>query len=167
MTKEKLAIKLAIDIMERNVSKYINHGIYKVSDADGAVHVEFGEAINILNGMLEKEPCEDAVSRQQLKIALLRGYDIPHEVEHAPLNKGILLMKEKALEIAKDLPSVTLIRPKGEWKYDKIIQNWRCSECNETPKTLGYVGTKEFMTEHFKFCNHCGADMRGKNNEND
>ena len=60
MTKEKLAIKLAIDIMERNVSKYINHGIYEVSDTDGAVHVEFGEAINILNEMLEQEPCEDA-----------------------------------------------------------------------------------------------------------
>ena len=60
------------------------------------------------------------------------------------------------------LATVTPIRPKGEWKYDKTIQNWRCSNCNETPKTLGYVGTKEFMTEHFKFCNHCGADMRGE-----
>jgi len=60
------------------------------------------------------------------------------------------------------LPPVTPIRPKGEWKYDKTIQNWRCSKCNETPKTLGFVGTKEFMTEHFKFCNHCGADMRGE-----
>ncbi len=61
-----------------------------------------------------------------------------------------------------NLPSVNPIRPKGEWIYDKTIQNWRCSKCNETPKTLGYVGTKEFMTEHFKFCNHCGADMKGE-----
>lgn len=59
MTKEKLAIKLAIDIMERNVSKYINHGIYEVSDTDGAVHVEFAEAINILNEMLEQQPTKE------------------------------------------------------------------------------------------------------------
>lgn len=45
----------------------------------------------------------------------------------------------------------------GHWIYSNF--NWRCSECNETPKTLGYVGTADFMTEHFKFCNHCGARM--------
>ena len=45
----------------------------------------------------------------------------------------------------------------GHWIYDNFI--WRCSECNETPKTMGYVGTADFMTEHFKFCNHCGARM--------
>ena len=45
----------------------------------------------------------------------------------------------------------------GHWIYDNF--NWRCSECNETPKTSGYVGTADFMTEHFKFCNHCGARM--------
>lgn len=154
MIKEKLAIKLAIDIMERNVSKYINHGIYKVSDADGAVHVEFGEAINILNGMLEQEPCEDAISREDaLDILEDYDYDRDRHVENA-------FADARARMVA--LPSVTPIRPKGEWKYDKTIQNWRCSKCNETPKTLGYVGTKEFMTEHFKFCNHCGADMRGE-----
>ena len=45
----------------------------------------------------------------------------------------------------------------GHWIYDNF--NYRCSECNETPKTIGYVGTADFMTEHFKFCNHCGAKM--------
>jgi len=51
--------------------------------------------------------------------------------------------------------------PKGHWIYDDVINNWKCSECNETPKTLGYVGDDKFMNEHFKFCNHCGANMRG------
>lgn len=53
----------------------------------------------------------------------------------------------------------------GKWIYDKTSQNWRCSKCNETPKTLGYVGTSAFMTEHFKFCNHCGSEMVGAENE--
>jgi len=51
----------------------------------------------------------------------------------------------------------------GKWIYNSAIQNWECSECGETPKTLGYVGTSAFMTEHFKFCNHCGAEMRSNN----
>lgn len=58
-------------------------------------------------------------------------------------------------------PSVTPIRPKGHWIYDKSIANWICSKCGETPKTMGYVGTDAFMAEHFKFCNHCGAEMEG------
>lgn len=48
---------------------------------------------------------------------------------------------------------------KPHWIYDESINNWICSECKETPKTIGYVGTAEFMTEHFKYCNHCGAKM--------
>ena len=55
-------------------------------------------------------------------------------------------------------------RKVGKWIYDKTIQNWRCSECSETPKTMGYVGTADFMTEHFKFCNHCGTEMVGAEN---
>lgn len=52
-------------------------------------------------------------------------------------------------------------RKVGKWIYNRNIQNWECSECGEPPKTLGYVGTSIFMTEHFKFCNHCGTEMRG------
>jgi ribosomal protein S27AE len=50
---------------------------------------------------------------------------------------------------------------KGHWIYDKNIANWICSKCGETPKTIGYVGTGAFMAEHFKYCNHCGAEMEG------
>lgn len=51
---------------------------------------------------------------------------------------------------------------KGHWIYDETLGNWRCSKCNETPKTMGYVGTADFMAEHFKFCNHCGAKMESE-----
>ena len=56
-------------------------------------------------------------------------------------------------------------RKVGKWVYDKASQNWRCSVCNETPKTLGYVGTSDFMEKEFVFCNHCGAGMVGADNE--
>ena len=55
-------------------------------------------------------------------------------------------------------------RKVGKWIYDKASQNWRCSVCNETPKTLGYVGTADFMEKEFTFCNHCGAEMVGAEN---
>lgn len=52
-------------------------------------------------------------------------------------------------------------RPKGEWIYDKNINNWRCSICGQTPPPTGYVGKADFMATHFNFCPNCGADMRG------
>jgi hypothetical protein len=61
----------------------------------------------------------------------------------------------------KNMPPATPIRPKGHWIYDKSFANWVCSKCGETPKTIGYVGTGAFMAEHFKYCNHCGAEMEG------
>ena len=71
--------------------------------------------------------------------------------------QGCLDFRQLA-EWLKDYKRLLEQEPKtGHWIYDNY--NWRCSECNETPKTLGYVGTADFMTEHFKFCNHCGARM--------
>jgi hypothetical protein len=67
----------------------------------------------------------------------------------------IILLQRKI----KALPSVTPKQKTGRWFYDKSIENWRCSECKETPKTMGYCGSANFMVEHFKFCNHCGAKM--------
>jgi hypothetical protein len=57
------------------------------------------------------------------------------------------------------MPSVTPKQKTGKWFYDESIENWRCSECKKTPKTIGYFGSANFMVEHFKFCNHCGAKM--------
>ena len=69
---------------------------------------------------------------------------------------------QKDIETIKQLPSIA---NDGEWIYDKSIYNWRCSRCGQTPPPTGYVGTADFMATHFKFCNHCGADMRGEQNE--
>ena len=75
------------------------------------------------------------------------------------LKDYILDFKDDKL-VRVELPNVEE-RKVGKWLYDKTIENWRCSECNETPKTIGYVGTADFMEKEFAFCNHCGAEMRG------
>jgi hypothetical protein len=100
------------------------------------------EALDMAIKALEQEPCEDTISRADA-VKVASGYCHPANI---------------AKELAK-LPPVTPIRPKGHWFYDKSIENWRCSECNETPKTMGYCGSANFMAKHFKFCNHCGVRM--------
>lgn len=90
-------------------------------------------------------------------IKVIKNYDLNfHKIN------GLLFKAEEianafdcALEALEQEPKA------GHWIYDKSIENWKCSECGETPKTLGYVGDEEFMKEHFKLCNHCGCKMEG------
>lgn len=73
------------------------------------------------------------------------------------------IQEEQIKRLKIRLNSVVNITPKtGHWIYDNIANNWRCDKCGETPKTMGYVGTADFMREHFKFCNHCGAKMESE-----
>lgn len=93
-------------------------------------------------GRASVKPCEDAISRADA-VRVASGYCHPSN-------------------IAKELAKLPPVQPKiktGHWIYDKSIENWRCSECNETPKTMGYCGSANFMAKHFKFCNHCGVRM--------
>ena len=103
----------------------------------------------------------DCISREQALVAIRNLYpSMPRVDFNGSLRKWVDKYKPyiECDDAIKQLPSVTPQEPrKGHWIYDNF--NWRCSECNETPKTMGYVGTADFMTEHFKFCNHCGARM--------
>ena len=93
-------------------------------------------------GRASVKPCEDAISRADA-VKVASGYCHPSNI---------------AEELAK-LPPVYPKPKTGHWFYDKSIENWRCSECNEVPKTMGYCGSANFMAKHFKFCNHCGVRM--------
>lgn len=101
------------------------------------------DAIDMAIKALEREPCEDAISRQAVlelidqQYPMLTGFKVP----------------------INELSPITPQQKIGRWIYDKEINNWRCSECGETPKTMGYCGSANFMAEHFKYCNHCGAKM--------
>ncbi len=87
-------------------------------------------------------------------------FEVTKMVFEGDLLKGYTIDSVNNKVVKINLPNVEE-RKVGKWIYNNGIQNWECSECGETPKTLGYVGTSLFMTEHFKFCNHCGAEMRG------
>ena len=115
-----------------------------------------------------QEPCTDAVSREMAleKMAdyVASGYaDSVEDFEEysriicqlpsvTPKSETVTEFVDRCRECGK--------MRKGHWIYDKTIENWRCSKCNEeTPKTMGYCGTANFMAKHFKFCNHCGVRM--------
>ena len=106
--------------------------------------------------------CEDAISRADALKAL--DYDIKSFEFKSGVSKHmneIANLLNTIYEIQSDnIKALPPVQPKiktGKWIYRNY--NWYCSECNNTPKTLGYVGKAEFMKEHFKFCNHCGAMM--------
>ena len=109
---------------------------------------DYDEALRMAIAELEQEPCDtisrDAVLKRIAQFSTEEG----SSVECQPLYSDVY-----------NMPSVQPSR-KWHWIYDETLENWRCSKYNETPKTMGYVGTADFMAEHFKFCNHCGADMR-------
>lgn len=138
----KEAIDMGLEALKQEPCPYWDYGL------NTCRHVNIGA--------LATKPCGDAVSREPRKID---EWDIKGKTAELWIVNGKLQIRHLGTIHNTDLPSVTPIRPKGEWKYDKTIQNWRCSKCTKTPKTLGYVGTAEFMAEHFKYCNHCGAKM--------
>lgn len=108
------------------------------------------EAFKMAIKALEQEPCEDAISRQAVN-------KLSKELVHITRDKADFLCN--FWEGLQKLSPVTPQSKTGHWFYDKSIENWRCSECKETPKTMGYCDSANFMTDHFKFCNHCGVKM--------
>lgn len=103
--------------------------------------------IHCLKVMIDEEVCEECN---------LYGMTGTDHCEADCVRTAIKVLEGESCE-----DCVSRERAKGHWIYDKSVDNWRCSKCGETPKTIGYVGTDTFMAEHFKYCNHCGADMRG------
>ena len=114
---------------------------------------------------LEQQPCEDAISRARAQTEIqMNAFRYTLAKERGGMGQvewsDQLIKVSDAVDIIRHLPSVIPQEPKtGHWIYDKSIDNWRCSECNETPKTMGYCGSANFMAKHFKFCNHCGVRM--------
>ena len=84
-----------------------------------------------------KESCPDCVSRERVN-SILSFWRSQYD--------GI----DRAIDDIKQLPSVTPTREHGEWV--KISGLWVCSFChNIAPRANAQ-----------KFCDSCGADMRGE-----
>lgn len=105
--------------------------------ADDAKSCAIHKAIKALSA----EPCRDYISRQ----AVLNEMERRHQ-EGDTITKGFI----------KSLPPVNPTRPKGEWLFTEIINDYyvtgQCSRCTQRNRIDN-------------FCPNCGADMRGEENE--
>ncbi len=163
---------------------FLNRGMIEVDGGSIFDGNKWREACRVISEWLEQEPCEDAVSRQAVFETIdncnkdgLKGIFCSYDdgerfkeyikklppVTPTKCIAAFRFSKEDMQELVNEkIKDIVAERKKGKWIYDKTIQNWRCSECNETPKTLGFVGTDDFMVKHFRFCNHCGAEMESE-----
>lgn len=125
--------------------KVIVHG-KKQLDVFGGEHANF---IKYAIEALEKEPCEDAISRQYVIEKLNRVNGTAES--------------DKLFEIVENAPSVTLTRKKGKWIIDDKEYNriWHChcSECKKEPQD--YVGGSEnwWLVQLPNYCPNCGLEM--------
>lgn len=89
------------------------------------------------------------------------------------VNKVVIVPQEVIEELSKSMIKIIdeidwnvlinkcLERPKGEWIFTEYMV-WKCSNCGGNPHTgTGFVPDTERMKRQWKYCNLCGASMRG------
>ena len=87
----------------------------------------------------------DNISRQAV-LSILNGFEVMDG--HTD--------QQRAIHMVELLPSTDR---KGEWKEDETGNGfWICSSC-------GFVSEASGAWLLYKHCPHCGADMRGVDNE--
>ena len=108
---------------------------------------------------------KDLISRQAA-IDALRTHE--RKALHKWFDNQLDIEWNNAIDICcydiEDLPSAQPERKRGKWiedddGWDEVI--WRCSECDAV-FTLVDGTPKE---NEYYFCPHCGADMRGEQDE--
>ena len=63
-----------------------------------------------------------------------------------------------------DLLSRQILTKQGVWVWDEQYKEWLCDNCKyPLPNQFGFDDKK--WRPKVNFCPHCGADMRGDDNE--
>lgn len=95
----------------------------------------------------EKEPCDDAVSRQ----AVIQIFD--RWLANVDYNYSEQNIMKCAISEIEDLPPVESKRQSGHWfireTYPLECESWECSEC------------QEIVFEKSDYCPNCGSRMEG------
>ena len=168
MTREERNIKLKhlITCMKCEVSG-------KVCDDNCPTQYEAGnmgeiiENLEAISKMLEQEPCEDAISRDEF-LKTIDTWDkfgcdadtklVPYQDHYIPY-----IHYDDVVKCIKGMPSVTPQPKTGHWieNYAKdgcgeLYSHWICSECG---RSVGFnYADIEDVLSGYPYC-HCGAKM--------
>ena len=128
-----------------------------IEDEDAVSYVTSydADALDMAIKALKQEPCEDCISRQAAIDALRTCYDT-ETVTYTNGNEYIDY--DQALDLLNSLPSAQPERMRGTW-IDYVNSHCECSVCHTE---WSYFQNE---TECFEFCPHCGADMRGEQDD--
>ena len=115
-------------------------------DENGDEYVcEYIEAVEMAIKALEQEPCEDCVSREQLKREL-----------HAQMAVDAIT-KETAEDMLNHLPSVTPQPRAGHWiRHDNGKYHWYLCSCCDA------MADSDAKMMAYKYCPNCGAKMESE-----
>ena len=102
---------------------------------------------------LKQEPCEDAIDRKYLTGLMFTEADL----------SDAHTCYESIRKIVEEMPSVTLIRPKGHW--EDACGNLKCPYCETEVSDVKVFSPLTKYTNACWFCPICGADMRGSEND--
>lgn len=128
-----------------------------IEDEDAVSYVTSydADALDMAIKALKQEPCEDCISRQAAIDVLRTCYDT-ETVTYTNGNEYIDY--DQALDLLNSLPSAQPERMRGTW-IDYVNSHCECSVCHTE---WSYFQNE---TECFEFCPHCGADMRGEQDD--
>ena len=106
--------------------------------------------------LLEREPCEDAISRQAAIDAIKKIHPVDTEYDCT------LYDKIDVMYVLKDLPSVPPKRKTGHWIHHKetsdCTEHWECSQCHRNTMTYPFSVNGNDYDAMF-LCPKCGAVM--------
>lgn len=115
-------------------------------------------ALDMAVKALKQEPCEDAIDRAEAmtEIMMFAGNVKPDE-------EDVYLKVSDAVQLLRELPSVTPKPKMGRWIYIQYdgnprIGNWKCSLCMRNVM----FGQNQNDKPLYNYCPNCGAKMESE-----
>ena len=136
---------------EEAIERYTSNAEYERTHGNLQGYLEFKQLAEWLKDykrLLEQQPCEDAISREDTLKAIIENLGIR--------SKEYLLEAEKAVyKTVENMPSVTPQPKTGHWvKVTNGRGGHECDLCHEYAPS--YQSGKEYLTN---YCPNCGAKM--------
>jgi len=118
------------------------------------------EALEMAIKALEKQPCDDCISREATIEAISKKYiGGKGAMKNAPINDLYADGLEEAVDAVWDMPSVTPEAKTGRWVAQDIHNchtDFKCSACGYIHSFMHLYGKP---TADYTYCPNCGARM--------